>query len=278
MRVCFTSDLHGRADLYEQLDKLVADRRPELLILGGDLCSDADVDDPIGSQVAYFAEDLQPRIERWLQQHSALHVALIPGNHEWLPTAHAIAKFSESPRVHYPRLKPIDCDSFALVGFAMTPPTPYHAKDFERLDHDDDHVNGEEAYYWDADAGAVRQTTAREYFSTRRTIAETLADFSKPAKPWIFVCHAPPRDTALDRLPDISFPVGSAAVRKCIETHQPLVSLHGHIHDSPAVTGAFFEKMSGSLAINPGQGEEELYAVIFDSEHPERGLRHSVFG
>ena len=52
------------------------------------------------------------------------------------------------------------------------------------------------------------------------------------AAPWIFVCHAPPHDTALDRLPQVPHPIGSRAVRRFIEQRQPLVSLHGHVHES----------------------------------------------
>jgi len=42
-------------------------------------------------------------------------------------------------------------------------------------------------------------------------------------------------------------PVGSTAVRQAIEEYQPLVSLHGHIHESPAAN-----RIGRTLCINPG--------------------------
>ena len=42
-------------------------------------------------------------------------------------------------------------------------------------------------------------------------------------------------------------PVGSTAVRDAIVTHQPMLSVHGHIHESRGVT-----KMGRTLTINPG--------------------------
>jgi Icc-related predicted phosphoesterase len=42
-------------------------------------------------------------------------------------------------------------------------------------------------------------------------------------------------------------PVGSTACRKVIERAQPLLSLHGHIHES---RGTF--KLGRTLCINPG--------------------------
>jgi uncharacterized protein len=42
-------------------------------------------------------------------------------------------------------------------------------------------------------------------------------------------------------------PVGSPAVRAAIETYHPILSLHGHIHES---RGA--DKVGKTVAINPG--------------------------
>ena len=42
-------------------------------------------------------------------------------------------------------------------------------------------------------------------------------------------------------------PVGSTAVRDAVKLHQPMLSVHGHIHESRGV-----RKMGRTLAINPG--------------------------
>jgi len=54
-------------------------------------------------------------------------------------------------------------------------------------------------------------------------------------------------------------PVGSTAVREAIEEHQPLLSLHGHIHESRGV-----DRVGRTLCINPG------------SEYPEGVLRGAI--
>ena len=78
----------------------------------------------------------------------------------------------------------------------------------------------------------------------------------------IFNIHVPPYNTGLDTGPDIdphtweqkatmgqghTKPVGSIAVREAIEEFQPLLSLHGHIHES---RGTF--RLGRTLCINPG--------------------------
>lgn len=96
-----------------------------------------------------------------------------------------------------------------------------------------------------------------------RVIAETLegvGDFRNA----IFNFHCPPYDTTLDLCPKldtsqyppmpivkagvpIMAPAGSTAVRAAIERHQPLLGLHGHIHESRGVV-----KLGRTTCINPG--------------------------
>ncbi len=75
--------------------------------------------------------------------------------------------------------------------------------------------------------------------------------------------HAPPFDTQLDVAPKIDWDtltvqgqdsahVGSTAVREVIEEVQPILSLHGHIHESRAAV-----RIGRTLAINPGSSYVE---------------------
>jgi Icc-related predicted phosphoesterase len=78
----------------------------------------------------------------------------------------------------------------------------------------------------------------------------------------IFNFHAPPYGFALDLAPELSkdlvqaadrkIHVGSRAVTHMIEKYQPLIGLHGHIHES---RGA--QKIKRTLIINPGSEYSE---------------------
>ena len=97
-------------------------------------------------------------------------------------------------------------------------------------------------------------------------------DFSRV----IFNFHAPPLDSTLDTAAQLDWstdppkvvtsggtPVmigaGSAAVRRAIERYQPLLSLHGHIHESRGQTA-----IGRTVAVNPGSeyGEGLLRGAI----------------
>src|SRR5579884_267336 len=82
-----------------------------------------------------------------------------------------------------------------------------------------------------------------------------------PRRPWIFNIHVPPYDSNLDMAPLLTgdlavvkkggeaqlVPVGSTAVRDFITEYQPVLALHGHIHESRGVT-----KIGKTVCINPG--------------------------
>ena len=81
-------------------------------------------------------------------------------------------------------------------------------------------------------------------------------------QPSVINFHCPPYGSGLDTAPELdetlkpvvrggrpSFvPVGSHAVREAIRRYEPVVGLHGHIHES---RGA--QKIGKTLCLNPGQ-------------------------
>ena len=110
---------------------------------------------------------------------------------------------------------------------------------------------------------------------------EAMASQVKDPARAIFNLHCPPFNSGLDEAPAIDAdlkllhggralrPVGSTAVRAVIERHQPLLSLHGHIHESK---GAI--KIGKTLSINPGSAYEEgmLMGAIVQLD-PKKGIK-----
>jgi Icc-related predicted phosphoesterase len=100
----------------------------------------------------------------------------------------------------------------------------------------------------------------------------------------VFNLHVPPKGTALDQAPELDAtlkPVvrggavamtsaGSHAVRELIERYQPLVALHGHIHESRGMT-----KIGRTVCINPGSeyGEGVLHGALMVLDR-KKGLRN----
>ena len=54
-----------------------------------------------------------------------------------------------------------------------------------------------------------------------------------------------------------------------MEKEQPLLTLHGHIHESPKMSGSWKDKIGNTICINVGSGypEDILNCVVIDIEN-----------
>ena len=279
MRICYTSDLHGRLAHYERLTDILRGEEPELLILGGDMHSDSGPDDPLTTQVAFLEHEFLPRVDEWKASVPGLEVVCILGNHDLLCTQVAMQDQHEAGRLVLLDHKQVwEKDSLRLLGLPLAPPSPYWVKDYERLDLPGDRIPEIGGAVWDQAGQCLREVSPEEHFGRLPTLADELGNMPPVVEPWIFVCHAPPYGTKLDRLPEIDHPIGSRAVRAFIEQRQPFCALHGHVHESPDVTGCYHDYLGQTLCINPGQDHDRLHAVMFDTQRLIETLRHTVYG
>ncbi|MGM8365626.1 metallophosphoesterase family protein [Virgibacillus sp. W0181] len=102
-----------------------------------------------------------------------------------------------------------------------------------------------------------RELSEEKLYERLSTLAKTL-DNDRPS---IFNFHVPPYNSSLDIAAELKgdlsmvfnggapnmVPVGSKAVRQVIEEFQPILSLHGHIHESKGST-----TIGKTICINPG--------------------------
>jgi Icc-related predicted phosphoesterase len=113
-----------------------------------------------------------------------------------------------------------------------------------------------------------------------------LADGVRDPARAVFMIHVPPYDSGLDTAPILDEnlrptisagdvlrgPVGSHAVRRLIEELQPLVGVHGHIHES-----AGERRIGRTVCLNPGSeanhGILRGYLVDIDGDRVERVMR-----
>jgi len=102
-----------------------------------------------------------------------------------------------------------------------------------------------------------REETEDELYARLDALAKQVEDPRRS----VFMIHVPPHDSGLDTAPILDAnlrptvsagdvlrgPVGSTAVRRIIEEYQPVLSVHGHIHESGGE-----RKIGKTLCINPG--------------------------
>ena len=140
------------------------------------------------------------------------------------------------------------------------------------------------AYGWSNNTpwDTPREVTEAELFERLDALAAQVRDPRRA----VFMIHVPPHDSGLDTAPILDAnlrptisagdvlrgPVGSTAVRRVIEKYQPLLAVHGHIHESGGE-----RRIGKTLCINPGSeanhGILRGYLVDIGPKGIERALR-----
>lgn len=281
MRLLYCSDLHGSEEHYLRLSAAAKMHSPQVVILGGDMLPDDSAIQPetLGrGQPEFVRHQFREAILNLREACRPQAVLAILGNHDWASSALAMNELANEGLLTMLNHKtPLDVGGLAFLGYSCSPPTPWFVKDFERLDLPGDLPPLLGGARWDPRFSKPSPHGAEMIFGSVPSIAEELADLKPPAQPWVLVAHAPPFETNLDR----SYkgePWGSRAIRAVIETHQPLLSLHGHVHESPIVTGSFTHQLGDTVAVNPGQTRDKLRFALIDIDVAACKIRDMVHG
>ncbi len=296
MKIFFATDIHGSEVCWRKFLNSAAFYKADLVVLGGDVTGKAMV--PITEYAGYWQvtlrgetmrldtkaelDDIMTRIRNGgfypavVSQDELSHLSenegavgerfeqeMISSLDRWLDMADGKLRGGQipcilnggnddifeidsvieaSPCVSFAEGKLMDLDGFSLVSMGWTNPTPWNT---------------------------YREAPEEDLAAKIEALAALVPDMSRA----IFNFHAPPYGTGLDEAPALDAtlrpmhggavmkPVGSTAVRDAILKHQPLLSVHGHIHESRGI-----KKMNRTLAINPGSvyGDGVLQGAVLD--------------
>ena len=281
MRLLFTSDLHGNPAHYNRLIAVAGAAKPDVVILGGDLLPDDSPLEPetLGrGQPEFVRTTFRKNVTELRRVPGCKDVLVIFGNHDWGSSVTAMEELAADGLVRV--LRHTQAESVAgvqFMGYSCTPPTPWFVKDFERLDCPGDEPPLIGGARWEHRFSRIVQHSARYIFDGAPTIADELGAVEAPAAPWVFVVHAPPQGSNLDRaFGNNSW--GSRSVRQALERLQPTLSLHGHIHESPVQSGAFKDVIGRTTAVNPGQTTAELCYAVIEMDVAARKITNLVHG
>jgi Icc-related predicted phosphoesterase len=182
---------------------------------------------------AWFAEVMLGTFERWLAlaeerlAGSDVRCFVMPGNDDPPGVDGAIER---AERVEACDGRVVRFDGYSMLSLGYSNETPFDSP---------------------------RELSEDELYRRVEALAAEVDDLSR----CVFNLHVPPYASQLDSAPQLDddlrvvtaagqpkmVPVGSTAVRELIERFQPLVALHGHVHESRGTT-----HLGRTLCINPG--------------------------
>jgi uncharacterized protein len=213
----------------------------------------AELDESADTRTRTFQTVMLDGVQRWMDMAkeklggSGVRLFVCPGNDDEMEVDDVIRR---SDMVELGEGQVVEVDGFSMISTGWSNHTPWNTH---------------------------REETEDKLAERIEAMAGQIPDSSKA----IFNLHCPPYKSGLDEAPAIDAdmkllhggralrPVGSTAVRAAIEKHQPLLSLHGHIHESK---GAI--KIGKTLSINPGSAYEEgmLMAAIVNLD-AKKGIK-----
>ena len=275
MKLCyFVSDLHGKIQRYKKLfDRILIDK-PEIVFVGGDL-----LPSPFDKTWQQESAHLD-FIGGFLRQNlSELKYELgsqypdfmfIMGNDDPKFQESSLLALAATDLCEYVHNRQVRIGNYIFYGYNYVPPSPFQLKDWEKYDVsryvDPGCVSPEEG---------VRSVPISEFEARYSTIADDLSELvdSSDLSRAVFLFHAPPYRTNLDRAAldgkfidsvPLDVNVGSIAIRNFIEQKQPYLTLHGHVHESYALTGKWADRMGYTHMFSSAYDGEELMLVKFD--------------
>ncbi len=278
----FVSDLHGRLDRYEKLLARVAGERPHAVFLGGDLFPFGGVGGDAGGD--FLLGWLGPRLSELRARLGPGYprVLAILGNDDPRAGEGSLAELEGLGLLQHAHRRRLVVAGVPVYGYACVPPTPFALKDWERYDVsrfvDPGSVSPEEG---------VRSVPVPEAEVKWGTIAGDLDELvgRDEVSGALFLFHAPPYRTSLDRAAldgrtvdhaPLDVHIGSIAMRRFIEARQPLATLHGHVHESARLTGAWRDRIGRTVCLSAAHDGPELALVRFDLESPDVATRELV--
>ena len=212
-----------------------------------------ELDEDADKRKETFQQVMLDGVRRWMNmaseklRGSGVRIFVCPGNDDEMEVDDVVR---ESDMVELGEGRIVDIDGFRMISTGWSNHTPWNTHREEAEDK----------------LGERIEAMAKQIDDPTRAI---------------FNLHCPPYRSGLDEAPAIDAdlklmhggralrPVGSTAVRQAIDKHQPMLSLHGHIHESKGAV-----KLGKTLAINPGSSYEEgiLMAAVINLD-AKKGIK-----
>ena len=277
MRFIYSSDIHGDMFKYNKLHQVALKNEINTIVIGGDLFP-KNAENRIPLQKKFIHNEF-PKFFKKLENDNIIFIA-IPGNDDLeINDTEYIKMISNFKNIIDINEKKYDIEDVSFIGMARVLDTPFKRKSRIVIE------KGQEMPTQFSDKIYINNCkdiiTPKEWEFIRRSevpymedILSSLPQFTNGLK-GIYIFHDPPSGIGLDCCKK-GEKVGSKSITKFIKNSNAYMSLHGHIHESPDISGKWYDKIGNTICINPGQtefGEDKLHYVLIDTNKNTYELR-----
>jgi uncharacterized protein len=273
MNLLYTSDTHVHPGHLDRALKAARELGPQLLIVGGDIIPDwkGSIEASIEQHKLWIRNILLPRLKEFRMACQGTRVLIDFGNDD-IAAARPLMEAADGIDFDLLHRRVVEVDeNLVVAGYMVVNPTPFLIKDYEKPDCREHDGLAESGYVTHSGVavpcvlGAASGTIEDDLVG----LSAIMEDSRWGNSSFIFVSHAPPKDTALD-VTHRGFNVGSLAVRRFIErwsdSGRLILSLHGHIHEAPWKSGRAWQFVGDVPCFNAGQTPKTLRALFLNTQ------------
>ena len=271
MKFIYACDIHGDESKYEKLFEQAKKQNIKYLVLGGDLlpkmCNDRKLE-----QTQFIQNYLNEYFTKL--KENDIECICILGNDDLEILDNEFDKMCKAhTNVFNIDNKRVDIEDISFIGLSKVLDHPFGCKDRVAIE------NGlkmpMQLSYKILIDKCQDKITIDEWEKYREINIEKMEDTlinlpkADDKNKTIYVFHNPPYGIGLDVCAD-GRQVGSKAMIKFLENSNAYMSLHGHIHESPRMSGLWYNMLGNTICIQPGQTElrnKEMFYVIVDTEN-----------
>ena len=269
MKLLFVTDIHGIEWKHEKILEIAKSLKVDAVINGGDMFTFKGNLMHQDRFITGFLDDYFSKFE----SNRIYYLALL-GNDDLGVFDNLFQetcdKYSYVVNMAQTRFQ-IEGNKYEFIGMNWVTDLPFGLKDRARKDNKDFELPKQIGrQYLSTPNGFKKIDDWVSYVNSLPTIKDELRSLVKPSdmKNVIYIFHNPPANVELDVTHD-GKRVGSQEEYAFLKLNQPKLSLHGHIHESPDVSGKWCAQIGETICIQPGQShqnEDFLNCVLINLE------------
>ena len=279
MKILATSDIHQMASKWKELVKASKKEKPEVIAISGDLFPK---DEGILMQTKWM-----DHLKKYARQikNEGIELILTLGNDDNQLLISEMDQGDKDGLWHYIENKVVKVQGQEFIGMPYVPDYPFG---YKYWCHPDSKKNSRICVYRICEPLLITDDNKfkeipnfPQWFISSFSIEEALADLTAQVEDMaksIWLIHAPPSKVSLDICAN-GQEVGSDAVLEFIESEQPMLTIHGHIHEAPEYNGRkWFHQENHTLCVQGGQMGFDLHYSIIEIEDGEiKSKKHSIY-
>lgn len=267
MKFIYVCDLHSNKELYNSLKELIFNTKPDILIIGGDIFA-------YSSSAKPQLEFAKGYLEEFIKAIN-IPVYIISGNCDRPIAVEYLHEMQECGLINILSLAGTIINDIKFIGYEYIQPSPFKIKDWERRDLVEDYNIFDFPCFLSNENDKLDSVDS-DFLNNLQSIEDDLSMLHEEKSIWVM--HAPPYGGILDINYEGIYS-GSKAIRKAVEKVQPILTLHGHIHEAPTMSQKWAQRIGNTISINPGS-TEVFHGVI--GELNNNGdviyLKHTIYG